>query len=84
MGFDDIEPMRRDLLKKSNAEPGSRESLEHQYGQVWDRAELRRDYDVLGFMAPIVAVERKEDGIKGSLLFQHRPRFYFSFKPGPE
>jgi hypothetical protein len=25
-------------------------------------------------------VRRKSDGVKGSLEFQHNPRFYFNFK----
>jgi hypothetical protein len=36
---------------------------------------------VIGFMAPLVVVRRKHDGKKGSLEFQHSPRFYFGFSP---
>ena len=32
-------------------------------------------------MAPLVVVRRKSDGVKGSLMFQHSPRFYFGFEP---
>lgn len=32
-------------------------------------------------MAPLVVVRRKADGVKGSLEFQHNPRFYFNFQP---
>ena len=32
-------------------------------------------------MAPVVVVRRRSDGVKGSVLFQHSPRFYFSFDP---
>ncbi|MEI6537939.1 MAG: hypothetical protein WCO86_00230 [Planctomycetota bacterium] len=28
-----------------------------------------------------IAVRRESDGIKGSLYFQHGPRFYYSFEP---
>ena len=35
--------------------------------------------EVIGFMAPLVVVRRKADGVKGSLEFQHQPRFYFNF-----
>jgi len=48
-------------------------------GQVWDAAELQRDFEVLGFMAPYVIVNRRADGVKGSLEFQHAPRFYFNW-----
>jgi hypothetical protein len=43
--------------------------------------ELRAEYDVLGFLAPIVVVRRKSDGVKGSMEFTHNPRFYFNFVP---
>jgi len=67
------------MVDAINAEPGSREALEAQYGQVWDTGELQRDFSVEGFGAPMVVVTRKADGVRGSLMFQHRPRFYFEF-----
>jgi hypothetical protein len=73
------ENTRREILSQINAEPGSRPDLEAKYGQVWDTNELTRDFRVIGFMAPYVAVQRKSDGVKGSLMFQHMPRFYFQF-----
>ena len=78
---DPTESIRRKRLTEINALPGSREALEASYGQVWDTNELRRDFDVLGFAAPLVVVCRKSDGVRGSLEFQHSPRFYFSFQP---
>jgi hypothetical protein len=77
---DETEPIRRRRLAEINAEPGSREALEAQYGQVWDTRELGVDFEVLGFMAPLIVVRRKSDGVKGSLEFQHQPRFYFNFQ----
>jgi hypothetical protein len=74
------EAIRRQRQSETNAEPGSRASLEAQYGQVWDTDELGRDFEVLGFMAPFVVVRRKVDGVKGSLEFQHSPRYYYHFK----
>ena len=47
---------------------------------MWNTDELARDFEVLGFMAPVVVVRRKSDGCKGSLMFTHLPRFYFSFR----
>ncbi len=84
MPSDPTESIRRNLLSGINAEPGSRQYLEDQYGDVWNTSELTRDYEVLGFMAPYVVVRRKEDGIKGSLMFQHSPRLYFQFEPHGE
>jgi len=78
---DATEPYRRRRLAEINAQAGSREALEAQHGQVWDTQELGRDFEVIGFMAPFVAVRRKTDGKKGSLEFQHNPRFYFGFSP---
>ncbi len=62
------------------AEMGSREHLEARYGEVWDTAELTKDFVVIGFAAPLVVVRRKADGVKGSLEFQPHPRLYFHFE----
>jgi hypothetical protein len=76
---DAIEVLRRQRASEINSEPGSRESLETQYGQVWDTNALGRDFEVVGFLAPFVVVRRKVDGVKGSLEFQHMPRYYFNW-----
>ena len=78
---DPTEDIRREILAEINAAPGSREYLEHEHGQIWDTAQLQKDFEVLGFAAPLVAVRRKADGVKGSLMFQSSPRFYFGFEP---
>lgn len=76
---DATEALRRQRQTEINAQPGSRAALEAQYGQVWNTDELGRDFEVLGFAAPFVVVRRKVDGVKGSLEFQHLPRYYFSW-----
>jgi len=76
---DITEPARRQRIAEINVEPGSREALKAQYGQVWDTSEMSNDFDAIGFMAPYIAVRRKSDGVKGSLEFQHSPRLYFNF-----
>jgi hypothetical protein len=48
---------------------------------VWDTRQLGEDFNVLGFAAPLVVVRRKADSVRGSLYFQHNPRFYFGFQP---
>lgn len=78
---DPTEDIRRQMLAEINAAPGSCEYLEHKHGQVWDTAQLQEDFEVLGFMAPLIAVRRRADGVKGSLMFQGSPRFYFGFQP---
>ena len=67
--LDSTEPYRRQRLAEINAQPGSREALEAEYGQVWNTKVL----------APLVEVRRKSNGKKGSLEFQNQPRFYFEF-----
>jgi hypothetical protein len=76
---DPTETIRREMVDEINSVPGSREALEQEHGQVWDTDQLRNDFEVTGFMAPFVAVKRKSDGKKGSLMFQHSPRFYFGW-----
>ena len=78
---DPTEPIRRERLAEINAQPGSREALEAQHGQVRTTAELSEEFEVLGFAAPLVVVRRKSDGKKGSLEFQHNPRLYFNWVP---
>ena len=81
MTNDETENLRRQRLIELNCEPGSRESLEAQHGQVWSTDQVREEFEILGFMAPYVVVRRRADGVKGSLEFQHNPRFFFNFEP---
>jgi hypothetical protein len=82
---DDVEDLRRRRLVEINSTVESddvlteRKRLEARYGQIWDAVQVADDFDVLGFMAPYVVVRRRSDGRKGSLEFQHLPRFYFNF-----
>ena len=78
---DPTESIRKEMLAEINAAPGSREALEAQHGQIWDTNQLREDFEVMGFAAPLIVVRRKSDGVRGSLFFQHSPRFYFGFEP---
>lgn len=78
---DATESYRRQRVAEINSKPGSRQALEAVHGQVWDTSELGQDFEVIGFMAPFVVVRRKSDSVKGSLEFQHSPRFYFNFSP---
>ena len=77
---DPTEATRRQLVQEINADPGSREALEAKHGQVWNTDEMSEDFEALGFMAPFIIVRQKSDGAKGSLEFQHSPRFYYKFK----
>ena len=69
------------MVVDHNAVEGSREYLEAKYGKVWDTKELQEDFFVEGFLAPFASVNRKRDNVKGTLEFQHSPRFYFNLWP---
>lgn len=77
---DPTENARRQRLTEINTEPGSREALEAAYGKVWDTQQLTDDFNVIGFLAPLVVVRRRTDDVKGSLEFQGNPRFYFNWQ----
>jgi hypothetical protein len=78
---DPTEAIRCQRLAEINLVPGSREALEAQHGQVWDTDELMEEFEAIGFMAPLIVVRRRADGVKGSLEFQHSPRLYFNWQP---
>lgn len=77
---DDTEGIRRQRLIEINEIPKDRDALESEYGQTWDTKELAREFIVVGFLAPIIVVKRKSDGVVGSLEFPHDPRIYFNFQ----
>ena len=78
---DPTETTRREMVAQLNAVEGSREYLESKHGEVWDTSELQEQFEVLGFMAPFVGVRRRSDGVRGSVMFQAAPRYYFGFSP---
>ena len=78
--MDETENIRKELVEIINSSPAARAGLESIYGQVWSTEEFRRDFKLIGFAAPFVAVTRKSDGKTGTLIFQDDPRFYFDFK----
>jgi len=77
---DPTEPIRRELVDEINSHAAERASLKSEWGQVWDTKQLQEDFEVHGFMAPYCVVVRKSDGKRGSIMFQHMPRFYFGFQ----
>jgi hypothetical protein len=78
---DPTEGFRREMVLELNRSPGGREDLEANYGKVWDTDEMQEEFAAIGFLAPYIHVMRKSDRVKGTLMFQHNPRFYFSFCP---
>ena len=80
---DPTEAARRALVAEINCELAERATLETRYGRVWNTAELANEFEMLGFAAPFAVVKRKADNKVGSLMFQHHPRYYFSFQEDP-
>ena len=77
---DETEEFRRGLVAVLNSNKTDRQVLEEWYGEVWDTDELQRDFIVQAFYAPFVIVTRRKDGVRGSLMFQDHPRYYFKFE----
>ena len=80
MKIDETEMIRRKRMAELNQAAAARAELEKQYGKVWDSDQLRAEFKVIGFMAPFVVVKKTSTGEKGSLEFQHDPRFYFNYQ----
>lgn len=61
----------------------SRKALEDQYGtgNVWTTKELQEEFQVHSFLAPYATVERRSDRQRGTVQFNHNPRYYFNFVP---
>ena len=79
-----FEVLQRARIAEINGDPNGRAALEAKYGQVWDTQELTSNFRVSGFRAPWVSVTRLADGVKGTLEFQHSPRFYWGFQGLPK
>jgi hypothetical protein len=75
--FDQMREAIRLELKDNSK---TRQQLEADGEKVYDASELQAEFTVHGFLAPYVFATRKSDGKKGTLMFQHGPRFYFGFE----
>lgn len=80
---DRTENIRRHMVSEINSNPTERELLEMEHGKdnVWDTSELTKEFNVEGFLAPFCVVTKKSTGERGTVMFQHSPRFYFDFNP---
>ena len=85
---DPTESIRRQMVPQINSqatdsEEADRQRLENEYGKgnVWNTQELSSRFEVISFMAPFCVVKDKTTGKRGLVMFQHMPRFYFSFEP---
>ena len=43
-------------------------------------AEMRERFDVLALHAPLAYVRRKSDGVRGTLIYDRKPRLYRCFR----
>lgn len=75
-----IEAMRMKMASIINSKPKTREELTKDFGNVYDCEDIHTAYEIIGFAAPFVYVKEKANGKKGTLIFQHNPRFYYSFE----
>lgn len=69
--------IRRDMLPQMPAELAARKEAGE---TIWNTDQMREEFEVLGFAAPLVVVQRKSDGATGSLKFTHNPRYYFDWQ----
>ena len=76
--IDPTEQARRDLIALMPADLQARVEAGE---QVWTTAQLTEEFSVEGFAAPFVVVRRKVDGVRGSLMFTHDPRYDFGWEP---
>ncbi len=60
----------------------TREELESEHGQVWDTAQLAKDFVITAIIGNTVVVRRKADDCVGTLRMQERPRLYYGFEGG--
>lgn len=76
-----IDSDKKELEIEERQAKERRDLLEETYGvdNVWDTEQVTKAFEVLGFGAPVVSVIRRSDGQKGSLVFDHMPRFYYDF-----
>jgi hypothetical protein len=57
-----------------------KETLEAFYGKVWTTEELKAEWIIVAFVAPLVLVKSRADESLGSFEFQHEPRYYFNYQ----
>jgi hypothetical protein len=78
---DQTEAIRKQMVAELNSEDNAKAELEAKHGKIWTTSEMQEEFDALGFMAPFIIVRKLDTGERGSLMFTHSPRYYFSWKP---
>jgi hypothetical protein len=78
--FTNVDLKRAKMTAEINANAKSREVLAAEFGSVYNTDELMEHYEIISFAAPFVYGVDRATKKKGTLIFQHNPRFYHSFK----
>ena len=76
----DIDPRIAELLEAGARSESFRAAMERGES-YWDTDGLQVGFEVHAFQSPFVLVTRRSDGVKGTLRFVHRPRYYYGFEP---
>jgi hypothetical protein len=71
--------LREKLIAEGVPEEILADVIEHG-GQVWNTEQMTAEFTVSGFAAPFVVAVRKSDNKMGTLMFTHRPRFYYAWQ----
>lgn len=77
-----MENFRRKVERHLNDSPVSRHDLESRGKEVWNDAEVRESFELLGSVGPFALAIRLRDGCRGSLVCQKNPKLYFDFDEG--
>jgi hypothetical protein len=75
MSYDPTESIRREMIETGQPYRDLARADER-----YDTDRLRREFEVLSFLAPFVHVRRRSDGVEGTMEFVHSPRVYFNFQ----
>ena len=73
-----MDSIRREMVQDINST--KIEVLKAEHGRLWTAGEMSKEFEAIGFSAPFIVVRRRSDGVKGTLMFCHSPRYYFSWQ----
>jgi hypothetical protein len=76
---DEIEGDPEELRRQLEREVGNNPRI---IGRVWNRRELEVEFIILGEKAPVIAVQRRSDGVRGSMMT--RNNLYWGFEAASE
>jgi len=47
---------------------------------TWTSIEMLAEFELIALCAPLASVRRRSDGVRGTLIYDRRPRLYRSFR----